>query len=169
MAALLAQTLGWEKSVEAVIDAMRRLGFKDGSIGPEERKAILEDLALESGIVGMTARYAISRTGISRSDTHALSVPPSSQRSTAVPDSSAAARLAATIGVHEVVAQLAALMGQDKGEAAVLAGIKRLGLPRERLEREQLVRLLDDLCRQEGHTGTTARFVKPRILNKLGQ
>ncbi|APR75315.1 Hypothetical protein A7982_00661 [Minicystis rosea] len=153
-----------------MVDAMRRLGFKDGTLGPDERKAILEDLALESGIVGMTARYAMTRSGVGRSDAHPISIiPPSSSRAgAAAPDSSAAARLAGTVGVHEVVTQLAALMGQDKGEAAVLASLKRLGFPRERLEREQLVRLLDDLCRQEGHTGTTARFVKPRILAKLG-
>lgn len=168
LAAQLSPTLGWDKSVEVVTDALRRLNLKDGALGADERKMILEDLALEAGIVGVTARYALSRSGISRPDLQATPSPPSSQRPAVPPDSSASARLAATIGVHEVVGQIAPLMGADKGEAAVLAGIKRLGLPRERLDRDQLVRLLDDLCRQEGHTGTTARFVRTRILAKLG-
>lgn len=166
LAASLAGTLGWERSVEVVSDAARRLGIADGSIGSDERKAILEDLALERGIVGVTARYALSRS-ISRTDMQAITIPPSSPRPVPPPDSSAAALLAGTLGVHEVVSSFASLMGQDKGEPAVLGAIKRLGLPRERLDREQAMYLLDDLCRQEGHVGTTARFVKPRIMAKF--
>jgi hypothetical protein len=169
VAAALAPTLGWEKSIEVVTGAARRLGFQEGALGPDERKAILDDLAQEPGIVGVTARYALSRSGISRPDMVAVTIPPSSPRPGVAPDASAASRLAATLGVHEVVAQLAPLMGADKGEAVVRAGLARLGLPRdERLDREQLGRLLDDLCRQEGHTGTTARFVRARILAKIG-
>jgi hypothetical protein len=169
VAALLAHVLGWEKSVEVVSGAARRLGFKDGTIGPDERQAILEDLSMEAGIVGVTARYALSRVGVSRSDAQPISsVPPVSPHPASIaPDSSAAVRLAATIGVHEVIGPLAAVMGQDKAEAAVLAGLKRLGLPRERLDREQASRLVDDLGRQEGHVGATARFVRARVLAKF--
>lgn len=167
LAALMAPTLGWERSLEVVTGAARRLGFKESSIGADERKVILEDLSLEPGLVGVTARYVLSRTSISKPEMQATS-PPSSRRPTLPPESSASARLAATIGVHEVVAQLASLMGHDKAERAVVAGLRLLALPRERLEHDQLARLLDDLCRQEGHTGSSARFVKPRILAKLG-
>lgn len=172
IAAQLAPTLGWDKSVEAVVGAVRRLGFKDGALGPAERQAILEDLALESGLVGVTARYALSRSGSSRSDMQAVTAPPSSSRaamtSSIPPESSASVRLAATVGVHEVIALLAPLMGADKAELAVYACLKRLGLPRERLDREQSARLCDELCRQEGHTGITARFVRPRMLAWFG-
>lgn len=171
VATQLAPMLGWEKSVEVVTGAVRRLGFKDGELGPDERKAILEDLALESGLVGVTARYALTRTTVSRSDDHAITLPPTSPRAAALsapPDSSAAARLAATVGVHEVVGELAPLMGVDKAELAVQSGLKRLGLPRERLDRDQANRLCDELCRQEGHVGITARFVRPRVLAKFG-
>ena len=168
LAATLAATLGWEKSVDVVADAARRLGIADGAIGSDERLAILEDLALERGLVGVTARYALSRSGVSRSDMHPVTIPPSSPRPAPAPDSSAAALLAATVGVHEVVASLSALMGQDKGEPAVLGALKRLGLPRERLDRDQTTYLLDDLSRQEGHVGTTARFVRARIMAKFG-
>src|SRR5690349_1156527 len=97
VAALLAHVLGWDKSAEVVAGAARRLGFKDGSIGPDERQAILEDLSMEMGIVGVTARYALSRVGVSRSsDSQPISsIPPvSSHPSSIAPDSSAALRLA---------------------------------------------------------------------------
>lgn len=172
LAAQLAPMLGWEKSVDVVAGAVRRLGFKDGELGPDQRQAILEDLALEAGLVGVTARYALSRAGSSsRSDMHAITLPPSSPRPTTLsvpPDSSASALLAATLGVHEVIGQLAPLMGVDKAEIAVHSCLKRLGLPRERLDREQAARLCDELCRQEGHTGITARFVRPRVMAKFG-
>ena len=172
VASALSHTLGWERSVEVVADAARRLGLVDGSIGAEERQAILEDLALEPGLVGVTARYTLSRGAISRGDAPPSSSSPSSPRYapplSIAPDSSAAALLVATLGVHEVVASLSALMGQDKGEPAVLGALKRLGLPRERLDREQATRLLDELCRQEGHVGTTARFVRSRVMAKFG-
>jgi len=114
----------------------------------------------------VTARYALSRVGGgSRSGMKAVSVPPSSG---APPDSSAAARLTATVPVHEVIAHLATMMGAEKSEATVLAALKRLDLPRERLDREQAGRMLDDLGRQEGLVGITVRFVRPKILARFG-
>lgn len=166
VAAKIAPMLGWDRAVEVVSDAMRRLGLKDGALSSEDTKAILEDLTHEQGLIGVTARYALSRARSpsgSRSDLQAMT-PPSSRPS---PESGAAALLVATVGVHEMIAQLAALMGEDKGEAVVLAALKRLGLPRDRLDREETTRLLDDLCRQEGHVGTTARFVRARVMAKF--
>jgi hypothetical protein len=166
VAAMLAPTLGWDRSVEVVVGALRRLGLKDEDLRNEERRAILEDLAMEAGIVGVTARYALSRVGGgSRPDHKSVSIPPSS---IPTPDSSAAQRLAATLPVHELVAQLATMMGTEKSEATVLAGLKRLDLPRERLDREQVGRLLDDLGRQEGLVGITVRFVRPKIVARFG-
>jgi len=166
VAAKIAPMLGWERAMEVVNDAVRRLGLKDGTLSNADLKAILEDLTHEVGLVGVTARYALSRLGSpsgSRADLQAIT-PPSSRPS---PDTSAAALLVATVGVHEVVAQLAALMGDDKGEAVVQAAIKRLGLPKDRFDREETTRLFDDLGRQEGHVGSTARFVCPRVMAKF--
>jgi hypothetical protein len=166
VAAKIAPMLGWERAIEVVNDAMRRLGLKDGTLTADDTTTILEDLTHEAGLVGVTARYALSRAGSpsgSRSDLQAMQ-PPSSRPA---PDAGAAALLVATIGVHELLGQLAALMGEEKAEAVVQAALKRLALPRDRLDREQTTRLLDDLCRQEGHVGTTARFIRPRVMAKF--
>jgi hypothetical protein len=49
VAAMLAPTLGWDRSVEVVVGALRRLGLKDEDLGSEERRAVLEDLSHERG------------------------------------------------------------------------------------------------------------------------
>ena len=77
-------------------------------------------------------------------------------------------RLSATIGVHEVKAQLSPLVGADKTDTAVVAATRRQALPRERLDREQAARLLDDLGHQDGVVGMAARFIRPRVLALFG-
>jgi hypothetical protein len=79
----------------------------------------------------------------------------------------ASAVLVATIGLHEVSAQLAPLLGADKAEAALQASLRRLGLPRDRFDHEQTVRLLDDLGHQDGVVGMTVRFVRGRVLARF--
>jgi len=159
--------------MEIVNGALRRLDLKDEDLRPEDRRIILEDLALEVGIVGVAARYALSRIGGSRPDLHVTSGlhatpgPPSSRKIPSV-DSSASARLAATLAVHEIVAQLATMMGPDKSEATVLVALKRLDLPRERLDWEQTTRLLDDLGRQPGLVAVSVRFVRAKIFARFG-
>jgi hypothetical protein len=160
--------LGWDRSVEVVTAAMRRLGLDEAAASTADCRVILEDLALEPGLVGVSARYALSRT--SRSDVPPATAPPSPPRVTpsVPPPDSASARLAQTMAVHELVAQLAPLLGDDRSASVVEGLLKRLGLPRERLDRAELTRLLDELARQGGHLGSTGRFVRPRILAKLG-
>jgi hypothetical protein len=67
-----------------------------------------------------------------------------------------------------VKAQLAPLLGPDKTDSALGAAVRRQGLPRERLDREQTVRLFDDLGHQDGVIGMAARFVRPRVLALFG-
>jgi hypothetical protein len=79
-------------------------------------------------------------------------------------DTPASVRLVGTIGLHEVKVQLAPLLGADKTDSALDAAVRRQALPRERLDREQAIRLLDDLGHQDGVVGMAARFVRPRVL-----
>jgi hypothetical protein len=161
----LAPTLGWERSQEVVLATARKLRCDEGALSPEDVTAILEDLALEEGIVGVTARFALSRgggpSGRMAAVTTTTSIPPPSD------SAPASAVLVATIGVHEVAAQLTPLLGADKTEAALHASMRRLGLPRERLDREQAIRLLDDLGHQDGVVGMTVRFVRGRVLARF--
>ncbi len=168
--ALLAPTVGWEKSEEAVAATIRRLGLDRDKLTPQLVKQVLEDLALEQGMVGVTARVVLTRKSPSRDDIQVVSSHPPPSTSIPPPDDSspASVRLVATIGMHEIKAQLAPLLGGDKTESVLAAAVRRQALPRERLDREQTVRLLDDLGHQDGVVGMTARFVRPRVLALFG-
>ncbi len=165
VAARLAPTLGWERSVEVVQATARKLHCDEGALSVSDVQSILEDLALEAGIVGVTARVALSRSGASYAKMPAVVQP------TTLPPPSdsgpASAVLVTTLGLHEITAQLAPLLGPDKTEAAVQASLRRLGLPRERFDREQAIRLLDDLGHQAGVVGMTVRFVRARVLARF--
>jgi hypothetical protein len=161
--ALLAPTVGWEKSEDAVASSIRRLGLDEGHLGPDQVRQVLEDLSVEQGMVGVTARVVLTRKSPSRNDIPIVTIPPSS--SNPPPDDApASVRLVGTIGLHEVKSQLAPLLGADKADSALGDAVRRQALPRERLDREQAARLLDDLGHQDGVVGMAARFVRPRVL-----
>lgn len=170
--ALLAPTVGWDRGEEAVAATIRRLHLDDTALAPRDVAAVLEDLAIEEGMVGVTARIVLSRKSHLRAED--IPSPPSSTRSLqsrrvpCAPDTSPASVLVMTIGVHEVVAQLGPLLGFDKTEAAISATQRKLGLPRERLDREQVVRLLDELGHQDGPVGMTVRFARGRVMSRFG-
>jgi hypothetical protein len=168
--ALLAPTVGWERSEEAVAASVRRLGLDGSRLSPDQVRQLLEDLAMEQGMVGVTARVVLTRKNPSRNDLPAVTVPLPTTSTYPPPDDSAPAsvRLVGTIGLHEVKAQLAPLLGADKTDSALGAAVRRQALPRERLDREQAVRLLDDLGHQDGVVGMAARFVRPRVLALFG-
>jgi hypothetical protein len=170
--ALLAPTVGWDRSEDAVAATLRRLHLDESALTPRDVAAVLDDLAVEQGIVGVTARVVLSRNGYMRAED--IPAPPSSTeplssgRVPSSPDSSPASVLVMTIGTHEVVAQLAPLLGFDKTEAAVNTAQRKLGLPRERLDREQVGRLLDELGHQDGPVGMTVRFARGRVMGRFG-
>jgi hypothetical protein len=169
VAGLLAPTVGWEKSHDAVAATLRRLGYDGGRLSPDQVTKILEDLAMEQGMVGVTARVILSRAEVSQTSLEAVRPQPPSPP--VQPDDSLPASfvLAATIGVHEVLGQLSPLLGADKAEAAVQASLRRHALPRERLDSEQVTRLLDDLGHQDGVVGMAARFARGRVLGRFGR
>ncbi len=164
--ARLAQTLGWDRSEEVVLATTRKLRCDENALTPEDVTAILEDLALEEGIVGVTARFALSRRGGSHPRSPTVTPPPITTIPPPSDSAPASAVLVATLGLHEVSAQLAPLLGADKTEAALQASMRRLGLP-HRLDREQAIRLLDDLGHQDGVVGMTVRFVLGRVLARF--
>src|SRR4051794_6438077 len=57
----LANTVGMEKSREAVAESMRRLGLTAPQLDRDQAAALLDDLAHDDGLVGLTARFAKAR------------------------------------------------------------------------------------------------------------
>lgn len=166
--ALLAATLGWEMSEDKVAGAMRRLGLNGGHITHAQGLAILDELAREPGMVGVTARFARSRADLSGSFEPTSSRRPSALEEPA-PPSSPSALAKATLSLRELVPLLAHAVGQEKSHEAILAGVRRLGLPEDRLDREQAGALFEDLAAQGGLVSITARFAKARLILLFGR
>ena len=61
LAALLAHSLGTEKSREVVSVALSRLGIPAGNLDANQARAVLDLTAKAEGIVGVTARFAMAR------------------------------------------------------------------------------------------------------------
>jgi hypothetical protein len=61
LAALLAHSIGTEKSKEVVRTALSALGLAGGGLNADQAHAILEAIAKTDGIVGVTARFAKAR------------------------------------------------------------------------------------------------------------
>ena len=62
---------------------------------------------------------------------------------------------------------LAQTIGLEKAEATLVETAQRMGLPVDRLDRDQAARLLEDLSQREGLVGISARFAKARMLLKF--
>jgi hypothetical protein len=152
-----------------VTATLKRLCLDEATLQSEDVFAILEDLSLEEGMVGVTARIALSRIAPGRPDgpISTRSFPPPPPPSSTPPDSSSAV-LVTTLGLHEIAAQLAPLLGAAKTDQVLRAAVRRLALPRDRLDRDQVGRLLDDLGHQDGVVGMTVRFARGRVIARFG-
>ena len=174
---LFAPTLGWDKSEELVNGVRYKLCLPRGAMSAAQALTILDELALEPGIVGVTARFLRSRGDLLRN------APPTSERTGVRPVEDPAdvsppsskvsprrdpPREEARLDVRELTDLLAGTLGNEKAQEAIAAGAKRLALPEGRITHAQASLLFEDLARQPGLVGITARFAKARLMLKLG-
>jgi len=158
---LLSPTLGAEKSADVVMAAARRLGVPEGGITGAQAIAILEELARTSGIVGVTARFARQRTDFSRfaAPVRRSTMPPPRQSSFPAPN---------RLPVSDLAGLLSHTVGQEKSEEAISAAASRLGIRADTLGRAEAIAVFEELSKQPGIIGITAKFTKNRIGAKFG-
>lgn len=65
LADMLANNLGDERARELVDEAVSALGFDSAALSQEQALSVLEHLAQQPGIVGITCRFAKSRIHLS--------------------------------------------------------------------------------------------------------
>ncbi len=155
VAALLSSALGDEKSEEIVTSAARSLGYTSAFYTAAEVRAIFDALARSEGLIGVVARFAISRGDVERVVTRG----PRSARRTSV--QMEAVRAATSV---DLLPLLAPALGIDKARDATTAAAARLKLDPHALTREHALLVLDELTKNEGIVGVVARFAKARFL-----
>jgi hypothetical protein len=184
VASLLAATLGWEKSVQLVVEAARTMRFREEALQYEECIAILAMLGREDGIVGVAARFARTRADAPASNVTALhsaarandaptaiaaglrAPPPEAPREGATAGSGTGPRSGPVLSARVLAELLAHTLGLEKAEEALITSARRLSLPHDKLDRDQASRVFEDLSQKDGLVGIAARFAKARMLLK---
>jgi hypothetical protein len=143
--ALIAPSVGQEKAREAVEGAVR-------TVGTARPDAVLELLALDTGVLGAAARYAKLRAARLSGSTR--SAAPVSSRPRPQP----------TVSAAEIQGLLAPSLGEDKSREVVMAALHRRGFPAEGIDYARAIDVLDTLAQETGIVGVTARFAKARLI-----
>jgi hypothetical protein len=168
---LLAPTLGLEKSREVVAAAARQLGYPDPvTFSLEQAESLLQHLTGAEGIVGVVARYAVNRVGTlvlsdddEPTDTGIILRPPTHE-----PGTGSYNRLP-TVSMSELVELFASSIDSARASELLRQAADQLKIGPGPWPRPQAVTLLEHLCTLEGMPGVVARYVQPRVLQKLSK
>ena len=155
--ALLASALGHEKSDEVILVTAHGLGVTGVVWTGSEVIAIMQTLSKAEGLVGVVARFALTRGDVDRLVRRSIppdaSPSPSSNRPSPAPKS----RI-------DLVTLLAPALGAEKARDATEAACMKLGLDARVLSRDEALHVLDELTTNDGIVGVVARFAKARFL-----
>jgi len=168
VATVFTSALGPSKSDDVVTAAARSLGIPRPTYTSDEVRAIFGVLVRSEGLVGVIARFAMSRGDVDRLVSRtpqrisALPAPraplPPSPRSAPPP-----ARLVAQS--VDLLPLLTPSLGAAKAREAVAEAAARCGVDTSSgLSRSGALRILDELARVDGIVGVVARFAKARFL-----
>jgi hypothetical protein len=180
--ALLAKTVGAEKSCDVVQGAVALLGFEHNELDPAQTRLLLDTIANVPGLVGAAARFARRRLASPTSSqaptpssrqfslraSHAEEKPASTPSPTAVALASPPPPPKMPPGERrprsELVALLAHSLGMEKSDELVATAARRLHLDASAFNRDEALRVLEDLMKLPGIVGITARFAKARCV-----
>ena len=172
VAVLLTSALGQDKSDEVVSTAARSLGFVRGTFSGEEIRAIFERLVKSEGLVGVVARFAVSRGDVDElvarapQRTDALTARRLHFEAGGRPLGGASSPSPASI---DLMPLLAPALGAEKARDAIVAAAARRGVDiAAGLSQSGALEVLDEMARIEGIVGVVARFAKARFLLNPG-
>lgn len=172
IAVLLASALGQDKSDEVVSTAARALGIVCGSFSGEDVRAIFERLVKAEGLVGVVARFAVSRGDVDklvarapqRIDAQSIGRP-----TFQIGTRSNSGPAPAPVTTVDLMPLLAPALGAEKARDAIEAAAARQGVDiATGLSQAGALAVLDEMARIEGIVGVVARFAKARFLINPG-
>jgi hypothetical protein len=167
-AVLLASALGQDKSDEVVATAARGAGIVRTAYTADDVRAIFDKLVKAEGLVGVVARFAVSRGDVDKLMAKAPKTPPPVQigrpqfrvGATAPPPPARA-----PMERVDLMNLLAPALGAEKARDAIEQAAARRGVDVSTgLSHTGALAILDEMTKVEGIVGVVARFAKARFL-----
>jgi len=169
VAVLLASALGQDKSDEIVTSTARSLGIVRPGFTGDDVRLLFERLVTAEGLVGVVARFAVSRGDVDKLVAKAATgAPPQVGRpqfrvgaSTPPPAGGAPQRPERV----EILHLIAPALGAEKARDAIEQAAARRGVDVSTgLSYDGALAVLDEMAKVEGIVGVVARFAKARFL-----
>ncbi len=167
IAVLLASALGQDKSDEIVASAARAVGVSRASYAADDIRGIFEKLVKAEGLVGVVARFAVSRGDV---DKLVARVPKPAAAPPGRSDLRGGAPLAGPESLPPSVAidimhLIVPALGTEKAKDAIEQAASRRGVDLVHgLTYSGALAVLDEMTMVEGIVGVVARFAKARFL-----
>ena len=164
VAVLLASALGQDKSDEIVASTSRALGITRAGYSADDVRALFDRLVKAEGLVGVVARFAVSRGDV---DKLIAKAPRVSAEPIGRPDfrvGSAAMPPPPVVRI-EIMHLIAPALGAEKARDAIEQAAARRGVDVSTgLSYSGALSVLDEMTKVEGIVGIVARFAKARFL-----
>ncbi len=171
VAVLLASALGQHKSDELVTATASALGLTRASYSASDIRGIFDELAKTEGLVGVVARFAISRGDVDKLVARAEkaeALGPANRpdaREGSSPLAEGALPPATARRSTEIAHLISPALGIEKAREAIGHAATRRGVDLSApLSHADALALLDEMTKVEGIVGVVARFAKARFL-----
>ena len=167
VAVLLASALGQDKSDEVVATTAKALGIVQAGYTGENVRAIFDKLVKAEGLVGVVARFAVSRGDVDKLIAKA-------PRTSAQPQQIGRPEfrvggMSGSTHTHaptcDIMHLIAPALGVEKARDAIEAAAARRGVDvATGLSYNGALSVLDEMTKVDGIVGVVARFAKARFL-----
>lgn len=168
VAVLLASALGQDKSDEVVQATAKSLGILQATYSGENVRAIFDKLVKAEGLVGVVARFAVSRGDVDKLIAKAPKPVMQAQQigrpefRVSSGQTSSTPTLPPAVDIMHLIAPA---LGTEKARDAIEAAAARRGVDvATGLSYNGALAVLDEMTKVEGIVGVVARFAKARFL-----
>jgi hypothetical protein len=169
IAVLLASALGQDKSDEVVASAARAAGISRTAYQGDDIRGIFEKLVKAEGLVGVVARFAVSRGDVEKLIARVPRTPArphtaNSDRYSGSPDAGSPHSLPPSVAI-DIMHLIVPALGTEKARDAIEQAATRRGVDLAKgLTYNGALTVLDEMTKIEGIVGVVARFAKARFL-----
>ena len=165
LVAMLAPTLGREKSDELVRSTASELGLTEPVLDKASALTLIDRLGAGAGLAGVAARFVRAR--YLRMNVSSIR-PAATMATPSTPATQFPPPLRGHVQRDALVQLLAPTLGEEKSAELIEGAARRRGENLDRLDRLTALAILEELAEVPGIVGVAARFAKARALLVLG-